>query len=75
MTLLVLARAIAAACFAALVAAGVLLHRKLGARARVEEAEALLAAEFARLETPESGIVTPWRASSSSTTTRRCSTR
>ena len=75
MTPLLLARAIAAACFAALVTAGALLHRRLGARARVEEAEALLAAEFARLETPESGIVSAWRASSSSTTTPRSSTR
>jgi hypothetical protein len=47
---LVVAKAIAAVSFAAIVFAGGLLHRKLGARAQAEEVEALLAAEFARLE-------------------------
>jgi hypothetical protein len=50
MTHLVVAKALAAVSFAVLVFAGGLLHRKLGAKAQVEEAEALLAAEFARLE-------------------------
>jgi len=50
MTHLIVAKAIAAVSFAAIVFACGLLHRKLGAKAQVEEAEALLAAEFARLD-------------------------
>lgn len=48
-------RAIATAFFALLVAAGAILYRRLEAKARAEEAEALLDAEFARLERGESG--------------------
>ena len=54
MTLLLLvafsAKVIAAATFAALLSAGVLLYRRLGAKAQAEEAEALLDEEFARLD-------------------------
>jgi hypothetical protein len=50
MTHLVLAKAIAAVSFAVIVFAGGVLHRRLAAKAQAEEAEALLAAEFARLE-------------------------
>ena len=48
------ARVIAAASFIMLLAAGGLLYRRLGVRARAEEAEALLDAEFARLDKAES---------------------
>ncbi len=54
MTSLVLAKTLAAASFSALVSAGGVLYRRLGARARTEEAEALLEAAFARLERTES---------------------
>jgi hypothetical protein len=48
------ARVIAAVSFVMLLAAGWLLHTWLGAQARAEEAEALLDAEFARLDKAES---------------------
>jgi hypothetical protein len=44
---------IAGASFMVLLAAGGLLYRRLGVRAQAEEAEALLDAEFARLERGE----------------------
>lgn len=58
MTVLLLAsastKAVAAATFLVLLLAGSLLHKRLEARARAEEAEALLDEEFARLERLES---------------------
>ena len=50
MTHLLVAKTIAAVSFAAIVVAGGFLHRALRAKAEEQEAEALLAAEFARLE-------------------------
>jgi Tfp pilus assembly protein PilN len=54
MTLLLLVafstKVLAAALFAALISAGVLLYRRLGAKAEAAEAEALLDEEFARLD-------------------------
>ena len=60
------ARLIAAVSFVVLLAAGSLLHRRLGARARAEEAEALLDAEFARLDTAEADCESERRHESSS---------
>ena len=48
------ARVIAGVSFVGLLAGGGLLHRWLAVRARAEEAEALLDAEFARLDRAES---------------------
>jgi len=47
------ARVIAGASFMVLLAAGGLLYRRLGVKAQAEEAEALLDAEFERLERSE----------------------
>ena len=47
------ARVIAGASFMGLLAAGGLLYRRLGVKAQAEEAEALLDAEFERLERSE----------------------